>query len=238
MLPPAKRTKHAHPQTNLNKPFRSPLHRSPQHHLSKEQSPAPDSRLQADRVPLLSVTTPSISDQKQSGPRSSTAPHPEHKDLQKQYSSLSLQLTRLRRSLDSARQALQIESSNQDAELRNLTQKWKAVAQEAAEELFADAKERVDRMGGVKAWQQRCQEDARFWNDDEAKDDSERDDRDVGQVDLKSSEATAELDMNSLAERENHEELGESVSRIWFYFQPFPERPNMQSPVLHHGHDA
>lgn len=74
------------------------------------------------------------------------------KDLSRQYTVLSIRLTQLRKSLDIAEQALKIERSSEDVQLEHLIIKWRAVAQETADELFTDAKERVARMGGMAAW--------------------------------------------------------------------------------------
>ncbi|KAL1962529.1 hypothetical protein VTN77DRAFT_9404 [Rasamsonia byssochlamydoides] len=80
---------------------------------------------------------------------------PELYALQKQHSMLQSRLSALRSELDTAQQALRIESSNKDKELEALIAKWRTVSQEAADELFASARERVLRMGGVKAWRER-----------------------------------------------------------------------------------
>ncbi|OAP64522.1 hypothetical protein AYL99_00494 [Fonsecaea erecta] len=91
------------------------------------------------------------------------------RDLQKQHTALSIQLTQLRQSLQTAEEALQVEGSKQDVELQTLISRWRTIAQEAAEELFADAKERIDRMGGVTQWRRQLQEDSRPWKDDNTK---------------------------------------------------------------------
>ncbi|KMU72103.1 hypothetical protein CISG_00412 [Coccidioides immitis RMSCC 3703] len=79
-------------------------------------------------------------------------------NLQKQVSSLHAQLSTLRTDLDTATQAIRIEQSNQDPELEGLIYKWQIVAREAAEELFASARERVNRMGGVGVWKDRMRQ--------------------------------------------------------------------------------
>jgi hypothetical protein len=61
----------------------------------------------------------------------------------------------LRQDLDTVEQALKIEQAGQDTELEALIAKWKTVSREAAEELFAGARDRVNRMGGVRAWKER-----------------------------------------------------------------------------------
>jgi hypothetical protein len=64
----------------------------------------------------------------------------ESADLWKEYAALGRQLTTLRQSLDTAQQALTIETSQQDTQVRSLIAKWKQVVRDAAEELFEDAK--------------------------------------------------------------------------------------------------
>ncbi|KAH2879089.1 hypothetical protein KXV31_004497 [Aspergillus fumigatus] len=80
--------------------------------------------------------------------------------LQKEERALQSRLSALRSELDTVQQALRIESSSKDAELEALILKWKTVSQEAAEEVFEGARERVSRMGGMKAWRERMQRDS------------------------------------------------------------------------------
>ena len=153
----------------LNKPFRSPLRPAPSNH--NEQTSSPDAKLQANAnhdLPSPRVTTPSDSiETPEKLHVSADSAKVEYKDLQKEYTALSLHLKKLSQSIDVAQQALQIEQSNEDVKLQSLISKWKAVAQDAAEKLFVGAKERIDQMGGVDAWRLRTQEDARHWNSHE-----------------------------------------------------------------------
>ncbi|KAI1965362.1 hypothetical protein LOZ58_001209 [Ophidiomyces ophidiicola] len=80
------------------------------------------------------------------------------RQLQKQLSSLHCQLSNLRTALDTTTQAVQIEQLKQDPELEALIVKWRLVAREATEELFASARERVNRMGGVGAWKEKIKQ--------------------------------------------------------------------------------
>ena len=45
--------------------------------------------------------------------------------------------------------------------------KWQRISREAAEELFAGAKDRVNRMGGVGAWRERNQKQTQRWDEEE-----------------------------------------------------------------------
>lgn len=88
-------------------------------------------------------------------------------ELQKEQRALQSRLSALRSELDTVQQALRIESSTKDAELEALILKWKTVSQEAAEEVFEGARERVSRMGGMKAWRERMQSDSARWEQEE-----------------------------------------------------------------------
>ncbi|KAI7250781.1 hypothetical protein D0864_12644 [Hortaea werneckii] len=73
---------------------------------------------------------------------------------QKALTSLELQIRTLRTDIDALKQSNQISTSNTDAELEQLTEKWRLASQQASEELFGHVKERVCRMGGVAAWRE------------------------------------------------------------------------------------
>ncbi|OGM49994.1 DNA repair protein Dds20/Sfr1 [Aspergillus bombycis] len=88
-------------------------------------------------------------------------------DLQKQERALQSRLAILRSELDTAQQALQLESSTKDADLQSLITKWRSVSQNAAEEVFSGAQERVARMGGMKAWRERIKNNNAQWEQEE-----------------------------------------------------------------------
>jgi len=126
-------------------------------HQSPTEPPLPPSNSTAIRNP-----PPRLS----SSPRG-PAKDPEYLSLQKQHSALVLQLSKLRQALDTAQQALKIQSSNTDVELELVIGKWQRISREAAEELFASAKDRVNRMGGVGAWRERNQKQTQRWDEEE-----------------------------------------------------------------------
>jgi SEL1 protein len=126
-------------------------------HQSTTEPPLPPSSSSAIRKP-----PPRLS----SSPRGPTK-DPEYLSLQKQHSALVLQLSKLRQALDTAQQALKIQSSNTDVELELVIGKWQRISREAAEELFASAKDRVNRMGGVGAWRERNQRQTQRWDEEE-----------------------------------------------------------------------
>lgn len=105
--------------------------------------------------------------------------------LRKQESALLSRLVSLRRDLDTVSQALRIEQTDQDAGLERLVVKWKTVSRDAAEELFAGARDKVNRMGGVEVWREKMRSAkmrrVQGWEDNEAADNDrdEDDDEDV-----------------------------------------------------------
>ncbi|EXJ70688.1 uncharacterized protein A1O5_05678 [Cladophialophora psammophila CBS 110553] len=175
---PAKRRKLHQPCGFQNKPFRSPLRSAnpqPQPSVEQAQIHLPAAGLSSSphqSSPDIKPDIVRLSLPRASGLRSSsrlTAVDPESRDLQKQHTALSFRLNQLRQSLEIAEEALQIEASKQDDELRALIARWRTVAQDAAEELFADAKERIDRMGGVAHWRRQLEEDSRLWKGEREK---------------------------------------------------------------------
>ncbi|MCJ1403937.1 hypothetical protein MMC11_007160 [Xylographa trunciseda] len=106
-----------------------------------------------------------------SSPASSPASHPSPISptttslpaLHSHHTSLALTHTRLLSTLDTHTQALKIESSAKDAELARLIALWRLAARQAAEEIFAGVRDRVNRMGGVGAWREREREGRERW---------------------------------------------------------------------------
>lgn len=85
---------------------------------------------------------------------SRTSRDPDELAAQKAITTLELQIRNVRSEVDTLAQAQRLSSSNRDAELEDLAAKWRAAAQNAAEEVFGTVKERVCRMGGVQAWRE------------------------------------------------------------------------------------
>ncbi|ETN42889.1 uncharacterized protein HMPREF1541_02047 [Cyphellophora europaea CBS 101466] len=130
-------------QARLTKPFRSPLKSSAsrtetvQHPTAQDPSKA--SLNSSSAVIEAHSTTVTAAD---------GVTH-DAGALYKQYKQLSTQLTQMRLSLDTAQQAVNILQNGQATSIQALIAKWKGVVRDAAEELFDDAKERVDRQGGL-----------------------------------------------------------------------------------------
>jgi hypothetical protein len=183
----AKRRRLDNTASALLRPFKSPLPKSAQ----RKEPATPDEtattsnsnlRQQSPSHPHKPATpitpsSPSLNI-KTSNPESKD---PEILSLRKKRLTLQSQLTSLRTELDTAQQALRIESSSRDDELRALRLKWRGISQKAAEELFETAKEKIERMGGVAAWRESERQRVKrmaMWEDDEfyAGGDGEEDD--------------------------------------------------------------
>jgi Swi5-dependent recombination DNA repair protein 1 len=76
---------------------------------------------------------------------------PAEQAVQKEITSLELQIKAVRNDIDALNQAAKY-TSDTDNDLEELAVKWKLASQNAAEEIFGSVKERVNRMGGVEAW--------------------------------------------------------------------------------------
>jgi SEL1 protein len=222
---PAKRRKLHQPGSFQNKPFRSPLRpaaklqndTTPSHPRDSEKDPIVGSQLSPMRNNSAShrafrrAPTHTLSDQ-------SGSTNDDPTDLQKQYTSLSIRSAQLCQSLENAEQALQIEVSDQVLELDQLIIKWRRIAQEAADELFSDAKARIDNAGGFAAWRRRAEQDSQRWHDEGRSDQALKIIRDPGDA---SYETFSEAAEQQLSEPEKDEE---SVSQGWLLKSP--ERTN------------
>jgi Swi5-dependent recombination DNA repair protein 1 len=77
---------------------------------------------------------------------------PAEQALQKEITSIELQIKSVRNDIDLLNQAAKYSTDATDNDLEELAVKWKLASQSAAEEIFGTVKERVNRMGGVQAW--------------------------------------------------------------------------------------
>ncbi|KAJ6120912.1 DNA repair protein Dds20/Sfr1 [Penicillium sp. IBT 18751x] len=188
--PACKRRRGFGAAATLSKPFKSPLRTRgvPIVPLSLsdmtqdpkfEPEPAQDSTSRtADAEPLTTAQGLSIQDGHVVTTRS-VYWDSELLGLQKKHRNLFSQRMTQEKALETARQALRIESSGTDIDLEMSINKWRLVGQEAAEEVFTGARERVARMGGVKAWRQRCKQYAPQWDGFEAQDQGNKYDEDM-----------------------------------------------------------
>ena len=197
----------------LLKPFKSPL-RNPQSKpesevaLAQYKSPTPEDALAGyaphatkpsqtlvrNRRPLRMVpTTPAESE--------------EIKALQREHTALLNQFASMRAELDKITQALKIEASPRDDELRKLIKQWRTASQQAAEEVYADVRDRVNGMGGLRAWRERERQRAEnAWGWD-GEDKGEKDDGDDGEL-----EKTEEMpEKQQTAQNDEDEDEGFTV---------------------------
>lgn len=84
--------------------------------------------------------------------RAAEASDPETQSLLKAQRALEREIAGLRTEIDTLGQALKIESSSSDDELRGLVRKWRTASRAAADVVWVDVKERVNQMGGPAAW--------------------------------------------------------------------------------------
>ncbi|KAL1851481.1 hypothetical protein Plec18170_006297 [Paecilomyces lecythidis] len=138
----------------------------------------------------------------------SISPDPAVSALQKQHTTLQARLSSLRAELDTTQQALRIESSSRDEELEALVLKWRAASQDAAEELFASARDKVFRMGGVRAWKERAKKSRERWDDGEDTLENWGHDLDEDERERRKAEmlASLDLDIDSRVERDRERE--------------------------------
>ncbi|KAK2875043.1 hypothetical protein FQN49_001822 [Arthroderma sp. PD_2] len=188
----------------LAKPFKSPLRRdldtnsaasteSTSTDTSEEKSHI-TSFTQASPCPSLSPSAPSFSPYT-TPPRttpskptstsqeilasSTITPRARIASLQKEQHGLQSRLSRQRDELDTLNQAIKIVEQHKATELEMLIRKWRGVSREAAEDLFVSAKDKVNRMGGVRVYNEKMRKRKmreQEWGGWDDKQDGDRDD--------------------------------------------------------------
>ena len=160
----------------LSKPFVSPLKtsKSDPTTLEREQNAAPYTPYRPSMLAhtiavaptSASITAPASKPQDYTAKKSTPIRRPltaltnsRTKDpaeiaAQKVITSLELRIRTVRNEIDTLSQAGCLRTSSRDSELEDVALKWKAAAQNAAEEVFATVKDRVQTMGGVRAWRE------------------------------------------------------------------------------------
>ncbi|KAJ5309208.1 hypothetical protein N7508_004587 [Penicillium antarcticum] len=173
--PPSKRRR-VDAAATLSKPFKSPMRRpipttpaspaTPVATKTLNDNPAVASTPLISNIPTHMAPTGSKQPTTISTPTRFRTSDPDILALQKQQRAVQSRIATLRTNLDTATQALQLESSTKDTELETLIVKWRRISQDAADEAFVGAQERVNKMGGMKAWKERSKRDATRWEDD------------------------------------------------------------------------
>ena len=236
-IPNGKRRRLDQATTALSKPFKSPLRRPTP--AVKDEVVSPKIEGMTTSSSLIKTTTPDEQDNSTTLPTSSTtnAPptppptrkrtfpgqrltparkpvpsDPEIMDLQKRQRELQSRLSNLRSDLDTVQQALRIESSSSDEELEALIMKWKKVSQDAAEEVFSGAQERISRMGGIKAWRERMNNNDARWEQEEMETwfgnvDADALDMDEDELQARKAELREEMERNNVKESSDDSEV-------------------------------
>ncbi|KAJ5207872.1 hypothetical protein N7449_002251 [Penicillium cf. viridicatum] len=187
---PSSKRRRTDAATALSKPFKSPLRRPAPTHTddtpSKPVAPRTTEDTEVSATPTIPVEPNSISN----SPDPTTTPvpptrkrvlqlfpqfpsqsfqtsDPEILELQKQHREIKSKVDALLNELEIATQALNLETNPKYIEIPTLITKWRLASQDAADEVFVGAKERVNGMGGMAAWKERSKRDATRWDFDE-----------------------------------------------------------------------
>ncbi|TGO09323.1 hypothetical protein BTUL_0170g00130 [Botrytis tulipae] len=197
MSTPAAKRRRIEAASTLQKPFRSPfktpfksplIKGSPNTRASTAAAAAstPSLSKTPTSYPVVSIPSPkSVVRTKKSftSPISAAVINadPDIAPLLKEQRELEKLLKEVKEELDTAEQAKKIERDSKaknengsgeiDGELVDLCEKWRSASRLAAEELFGKVRDRVNRMGGPRAWkemQKRQHEYRNNWDQDEA----------------------------------------------------------------------
>ncbi|KAJ5834024.1 hypothetical protein N7447_000050 [Penicillium robsamsonii] len=206
MNKPSSKRRRISPATALSKPFKSPLRRPGPTNTDDTPSKSVAPRTPDDAKVSATVTIPVESDSMLNTPSPTTTPvlpkrkrtlhllsplpsqsfqtsDPEILELQKQHREVQSKVDALIAKLELATQARNLETNTKYMEIPNLITKWRLASQDAADEVFVGAKERVDRMGGMAAWKEQSKRDATRWEFDEQRGEREHIDEDEGDLD-------------------------------------------------------
>ncbi|KAG5218602.1 putative DNA repair protein Dds20/Mei5 [Trichophyton interdigitale] len=149
---------------------------------------------------------------------SATTPKARISALQREMGSLQLRLARQREEIDTLDQAINILDRGKLGELEILIQRWRSVSRDAAEDLFVSAKDKVNRMGGVRVYNEKIrkrkmrQQEWGGWDDKQDENDDE--DEELGSdIEREKERRKAELEeMISLQEKGEDEVEDEEES--------------------------
>jgi Swi5-dependent recombination DNA repair protein 1 len=229
---PTKRRRIDGSASSLSKPFKSPLrvevksktrqdgYADQSSHLSTSAPGPVDNKVSETAAtvsrlpprpsfssrPIRTLPSPSVSSPRAAAKDGQSVP------LQKQHTALLRQVSTARQSLDTAQQALKICSSKQDAELEDLIAKWRRISREAAEELFRDARNRVNRMGGVRVWREKSRRRWPEWDTPDDGDLEELTEEQREQIEIQREEMRAEMEKyGGGKQQEDTVESGEEV---------------------------
>ncbi|KAL6708811.1 hypothetical protein ACN47E_002218 [Coniothyrium glycines] len=119
--------------------------------------------------------------------------------------SITREIVQLRSEVQMLTQAHSLATSTKDDDLLVLIDRWRTASRAAAEELFGSTRDRVNRMGGVGAWQQRerdSKERQKKWDQEEMEAERERmeEARENGEVSEEAFDRYAELSEETIKE--------------------------------------
>ncbi|XP_014552910.1 hypothetical protein COCVIDRAFT_29764 [Bipolaris victoriae FI3] len=175
----------AHPTSNAEQKATT----SPSGNAASAQRPA-------SRVPKTLVSRPNSSTPSRLASRS-TLSKP----------SAAREIMQLRNEIQMLTQAQTLATSSKDDDLIALIEKWRTASRAAAEELFGITRDRVNRMGGVGAWQEREKEARQRqmkWDQEEMEAERERmrEARENGEVPQEEYDRFAEMEGDREVEEE------------------------------------
>lgn len=145
----------------LFKPFKSPLKTTTEpskavytktDNSQPEQAQAEDRKLQPPNVPKWAPAR-STDSSSRNLPFSNTTKE-QLGLLRREEAHLRSRLSKLRIELDQIKQAKGIEDSARDEELLNLIKIWKSATQQAAEEVYASVRDKINSVGGMRRWRE------------------------------------------------------------------------------------
>ncbi|KAG9242786.1 hypothetical protein BJ878DRAFT_154244 [Calycina marina] len=238
--PAAKRRRIDAASNTLSKPFRSPFKtpfKSPVNQTEKNNTSITYTPLKPTTQPKQSLSQAVLAEKASNLSLSSLGPRkkktfnslvqatalnaePDIAPMLKKQRDLEKQLREVKEELDQAEQARKIERDSEkngceeiDGELVELCVKWKGASRQAAEELFGKVRDRVNRMGGPRAWkeaQKKQQESQGGWDepdqqkngDDDDNNDDDNHDDDGEKNDVEKRDLYAEYGIDPETENE------------------------------------
>lgn len=123
-------------------------------HTINAAAPSPPHKLPSRRAPATAPARSNSSRKHAYSTLFAKRSDPAEQALQKDITTLELQIKSVRNDIDALNQAAKYTNGNGEGDLAELALKWKLASHDAAEEIFGSVKERVNRMGGVAAWRQ------------------------------------------------------------------------------------
>ncbi len=166
------------------------------HTISQSQDLAKPSKEVSTSITTLGRSTPVRKNFSYSQSSARTR-NPAEQAAQRALSKLEMQIRTTRNEIDTLKQAAHLNVTSTDADLEDLTIKWRQATQAAAEELFGTVKERVCRMGGVAAWKESEKQKQEKMNQRAQPDDTTEDD----EADCEFDEEGEELPEDEVAYR-------------------------------------